>query len=88
MEFKNNAFEQLEERGFVFQTTHLEETNDRVKKNGAISLENAFVEAMFVKDNGVSSNMVRNEVYTMIEEILLSGVEIQDALNQYEQKLK
>ena len=68
--------------------THLEETNDRVKKNGAISLENAFVEAMFVKDNGVSSNMVRNEVYTMIEEILLSGVEIQDALNQYEQKLK
>jgi len=26
MEFKNNAFEQLESRGFVFQTTHLEET--------------------------------------------------------------
>lgn len=26
MEFKNNAFEQLQNRGFVFQTTHLEET--------------------------------------------------------------
>ena len=43
---------------------------------------------MFAKDNGVSSNLVRNEVYTMIEEILLSDAEIQDALNQYEQKLK
>ena len=26
MEFKNNAFEELTNRGFVFQTTHLEET--------------------------------------------------------------
>ena len=69
-------------------STYLEETNDRVKVNGALSLENAFVEAMFVKDNGVSSNMVRNEVGVMIEEILLSGADIQDALDQYEYKLK
>ena len=68
--------------------THLEETNDRVKVNGALSLENAFVEAMFVKDNGASSNMVRNEVGVMIEEILLNDVEIQDALDRYEYKLK
>ena len=68
--------------------TFLEETSDRVKQNGATSIQNAFVEPMFAKDNGVSSNLVRNEVYTMIEEILLSGVEIQDTLNQYEQKLK
>lgn len=26
MEFKNNAFEQLQKRGFIFQATHLEET--------------------------------------------------------------
>ncbi len=36
MEFKNDAFEQLEERGFVFQTTHLEETK-RALKNGPIT---------------------------------------------------
>ena len=68
--------------------TFLKETSDRVKQNGATSIQNAFVEPMFAKDNGVSSNLVRNEVYTMIEEILLSGIEIQDALDQYEQKLK
>ena len=59
-----------------------------MKVNGALSLENAFVEAMFVKDNGASSNMVRNEVGVMIEEILLNDVEIQDALDRYEYKLK
>ena len=32
MEFKNNAFEQLEKRGFVFQTTHLEETKKLLKE--------------------------------------------------------
>ena len=32
MEFKNNAFEQLENRGFVFQTTHLEETKKLLKQ--------------------------------------------------------
>ncbi|MBQ7466872.1 MAG: tyrosine--tRNA ligase [Clostridia bacterium] len=32
MEFKNDAFEQLERRGFVFQTTHLEETKKILKK--------------------------------------------------------
>ena len=32
MEFKNNAFELLEERGFVFQTTNLEETKKRLKE--------------------------------------------------------
>jgi len=31
MEFKNNAFEKLEDRGFVFQTTHLEETKKILK---------------------------------------------------------
>lgn len=30
--FKNNAFELLEERGFVFQTTHIEETKKRLKE--------------------------------------------------------
>ena len=30
--FKNNAFEQLENRGFVFQTTHLEETKKLLKQ--------------------------------------------------------
>ena len=30
MKFKNNAFEQLENRGFVFQATNLEETKRRV----------------------------------------------------------
>ena len=32
MEFKNDAFEQLEKRGFVFQTTHLEETKKQLKE--------------------------------------------------------
>ena len=32
MEFKNDAFEQLEKRGFVFQTTHLEETKRILKE--------------------------------------------------------
>ncbi len=31
MEFIDNAFEQLEKRGFVFQTTHLEETKKALK---------------------------------------------------------
>ena len=33
MEFKNNAFQQLENRGFVFQTTHLEEIKKQLTKN-------------------------------------------------------
>ena len=32
MEFRNDAFEQLEKRGFVFQTTHLEETKKLLKE--------------------------------------------------------
>lgn len=32
MEFRNDAFEQLEKRGFVFQTTHLEETKQLLKE--------------------------------------------------------
>lgn len=32
MEFKNDAFEQLEKRGFIFQTTHLEETKKLLKE--------------------------------------------------------
>lgn len=36
MKFIPNAFEQLEERGFVFQTTHLEETK-RLLKQGPIT---------------------------------------------------
>jgi len=36
MEFRNDAFEQLEARGFLFQTTHLEETK-KVLKNGPIT---------------------------------------------------
>lgn len=36
MKFLNNAFEQLEKRGFVFQTTHLEETK-KVLKEGPIT---------------------------------------------------
>ena len=32
MEFKDDAFEQLENRGFVFQTTHLEETKKLLKQ--------------------------------------------------------
>lgn len=35
-EFKNNAFEILEERGFVFQTTHLEETK-KILKEGPVT---------------------------------------------------
>ncbi len=31
MEFKNNAFEQLERRGFVFQATHLEELKQQLQ---------------------------------------------------------
>ncbi len=31
MKFRNDAFEQLEKRGFVFQTTHLEETKNALK---------------------------------------------------------
>ena len=34
--FKDNAFEQLENRGFVFQTTHLEETK-KLLKQGTIT---------------------------------------------------
>lgn len=36
MEFKNNAFQQLEKRGFVFQATHLEEIK-RILNNGPIT---------------------------------------------------
>ena len=32
MEFNNNAFEQLENRGFIFQTTHLEEVKKLLKE--------------------------------------------------------
>ena len=32
MKFRNDAFKQLEKRGFVFQTTHLEETKKLLKE--------------------------------------------------------
>lgn len=67
---------------------YLKETNDCVKQNGAISLENAFVEPLFATDRGVSSNIVRNEIGVMIEEILLSGTDIRETLSRYESKLK
>lgn len=35
MRFKNNAFEQLENRGFVFQTTNLEETKRILSEGGS-----------------------------------------------------
>lgn len=62
------------------------ETNDRVKANAAKSIENSFIEAMFVTDHS-TANLVRNEVGVMIEEILLKDEPIKDTLIRYEEKL-
>lgn len=67
---------------------HLDETNDKVKANGVESIKHAFVEPLFVTENYLTSNHVRNQVGVMIEEILLTDVSIQETLDRYESKLK
>ena len=64
----------------------LKETGDCVKENGAISIQNAFSEALFITDS-INSNTVRTEVGVMIEEIILTDVDVKETLNRYEEKL-
>lgn len=66
---------------------YLETSGDRVKVNGATSIENAFIEPLFTTDT-TNSNIVRSEVGVMVQEVVLTDVDIQETLNHYESKLK
>lgn len=59
-----------------------------VKANGTAGAPYGFVEANFIKDSGVSSNLVRTEIGVMLEEILLNDADIQTTLDHYEAKLQ
>ena len=59
-----------------------------VKANGTASAPYGFVEANFITDNGVSSNLVRTEIGVMLEDILLNGTDIRDALSNYTSRLQ
>lgn len=66
---------------------YVESTNKSTKTNAIKSVANGFTEALFSTDS-YNSNMVRNEVGVMIEEVVLGGMEPQKALDLYEGKLR
>lgn len=61
--------------------------NSTTKPNAVESVKNGYVESIFVLPNGISSNIVRNEVGTMVDEVVLGGANPVEALNQYYNKL-
>lgn len=65
----------------------IEETNSKTKLPASKSVANGFVEAVFNTDS-YNSNMVRNEVGVMVEDIILGGMDVQKALDLYEGKLR
>ena len=62
-------------------------TNSTAKIAGITSAENGFVEPMFSTDS-INSNIVRNEIGIMIDNIVLTGADVQESLDAYENKLK
>lgn len=68
-------------------TDFIKETNSKTKPSATKSVTNGFVESIFVTDS-YNSNMVRNEIGTMVEDVILGGMNPQEALNLYEGKLK
>lgn len=67
--------------------TLLTQPHSSVKLAGVSTVENGFVEAIFSTDK-INSNMVRNEIGIMAEKIILTGADIQEAINQCESKLQ
>lgn len=67
--------------------TYVEESNDTTKLYGSQQTAYGFVEASFVGDNS-TSNIVRTEVGAMVDEVVLTNLEPQKALDIYESKLK
>ena len=66
---------------------YIEESGSKTKESATKSVENGFVENVFNTDT-YSSNMVRNEVGAMVEDVILGGMNPQDALDLYESRLK
>lgn len=65
----------------------IEESGSKTKESATKSVANGFVENVFNTDT-YNSNMVRNEIGAMVEDVILGGMHPQDALNLYENKLK
>lgn len=65
----------------------IESSNKTSKLAGIASAQNGFVEALFMLGN-TNSNIVRNEVLTMIDEIILSDADIKETLEFYAYKLR
>ena len=61
---------------------YLANSQGNVKLNGVKAVENGFIEAIFQTDS-YSSAMVRNEVGTMLESILLDGKDPVEMLDYY-----
>ena len=61
---------------------YLANSQGNVKLNGVKAVENGFIEAIFQTDS-YSSAMVRNEVGTMLESILLDGQDPVEMLDYY-----
>lgn len=57
------------------------------KPNAVKSVENGYVESIFTLPNGISSNVVRSEVGTMVDEVVLGGANPEEALSQHYNKL-
>lgn len=66
---------------------YLSETKDSTKVYGVLQSNYSFYEPAFVNDS-ISSNMVRNEVLAMVEEVVLTDLSPQEALDIYSSKLK
>ena len=65
----------------------IESSNKTSKLASVESAKNGFVEALFMLGN-TNSNIVRSELLTMIDEIVLTNADIQETLDFYQYKLK
>lgn len=64
----------------------ISESNSTTKPNAIKSVENGFVEALFTTGS-ITSDIVRNEVGVMLEDIILGNLDPQTALDHYTEKL-
>ena len=62
-------------------------SSDSVKASGVNAVESGFTEPIFATDT-LNSNMVRNEVWAMTDNILLNDMDIVEALNFHADRLK
>lgn len=66
--------------------TFVANTGRNSKLAGVKSVENGFVEALFMTDNS-NSNIVRSELLTLVDEIVLTNADVEETIKSYVERL-